>query len=319
MREERLQKVLASAGVGSRRACEQLILAGRVKVNGQIVTELGTKVDPNDDEIQVDGKPVQQPKRHHYIKLHKPRGVLSDIGGDTGGRETVADLLPFDSRRLFPVGRLDVHSEGLILMTDDGELAHKLTHPRYQHDKTYYVLVGERPSDEALEQLRTGIDLPDGRTAPAIVRVVRALPTDLKLSKGPTEGVWLEIVLREGKKRQIRHMTAAVGYPTLRLFRWAIGPLTLGQLKMRENVPLTPREVSALRALTSVARPLPSTRTPPPAKPAVIGLRGMRSQPGQERTETRTTNKPPARSPRRSEERPAPRPTGRAANKPKRK
>ncbi len=319
MREERLQKILAAAGVGSRRTCEQMIVDGRIKVNGQTVTELGTKVDPNDDQIQVDGKSVQLPKRHQYIKLHKPRGVLSDIGGDTGERETVADLLPPDSRRLFPVGRLDVHSEGLILMTDDGELAHKLTHPRFQHDKTYYVLVGERPSDSAIDQLRRGIDLPDGRTAPAEVRVVRALPTDLKLSKGPTEGVWLEIVLREGKKRQIRHMTAAVGYPTLRLFRWAIGSLTLGPLKMREHMPLTAREVSSLRALTSLARALPQES--PPARAAVIGLRGSRTPSNAQITEIRerTTGRAPARSPRRSVERPAPRPTGKSLGKAKRK
>jgi 23S rRNA pseudouridine2605 synthase len=258
MREERLQKILAAAGVASRRACEELIVAGRVQVNGHTVTELGTKVDPTNVQIQVDGKPVHLPQRHQYIKMHKPRGIISDIGGDAGERQTVADLLPPDSRRLFPVGRLDVHSEGLILLTDDGELAHKLTHPRFQHTKTYYVLVAERPTDLALNQLRRGIDLPEGRTAPAQVRVVNALPAELKLSKGPIEGVWLEIILREGKKRQIRHMTAAVGYPTLRLVRWAIGPLTLGDLKLREVKPLTGREVAALRTLVGLANALPS-------------------------------------------------------------
>lgn len=260
MSEERLQKVLAAAGVASRRACEELILAGRVKVNGVTVTELGTKVDPANVQIQVDGKPAHLPERHQYIKMHKPRGVISDIGGDPGARETVADLLPEGSRRLFPVGRLDVHSEGLILLTDDGELAHKLTHPRFEHPKTYYVLVGERPTDLALNQLRRGIDLPDGRTAPAQVHIVSTLPAELNLSKGPNEGVWLEIILREGKKRQIRHMTAAVGYPTLRLVRWAIGPLTLGELKLREVKHLTGREVAALRTLVGLANPLPPPR-----------------------------------------------------------
>lgn len=253
MAEERLQKVLAAAGVASRRACEKLIEEGRVQVNGHTITELGTKVDPNIVQLAVDGKPVNLPKRHIYIKLHKPRGVLGDIGGETDGRQTVADLLPDEMRRLFPVGRLDLHSEGLVLMTDDGELAHRLTHPRFEHAKTYYVLVEKRPEATALAQLREGIELPEGRTAPAEVRVVTSLPAELQLSKGPTEGVWLEIILREGKKRQIRHMTAAVGYPTLRLVRWAIGPLTLGTLKLREQRLLTRREVSELRAAASGA------------------------------------------------------------------
>jgi 23S rRNA pseudouridine2605 synthase len=247
MVEERLQKVLASAGIASRRASEELISAGRVTVNGHVVTELGTKVDPSRVQIAVDGKPVKFHKRHVYLKLHKPRGVISDIGGDMRGRQSVADLLPPEMRRLFPVGRLDLNSEGLILMTDDGELANKLTHPRYEHPKTYYALVADRPPASALEQLRQGVELSDGKTAPAEVRVVQALPAGMRLAAGPTNGVWLEIILREGKKRQIRHMTAAIGLPTLRLVRWAIGPLTLGDLKAGESVPLLRKEVAALQ------------------------------------------------------------------------
>lgn len=247
MSEERLQKILAAAGVASRRASEELIAAGRVAVNGKIVTELGTKVDPSRVQIAVDGKPVQAPKRNVYVKINKPRGVLSDVGGDTHGRRTVADLLPQEMRRLFPVGRLDLNSEGLVLMTDDGELANRLTHPRYEHAKTYYVLVGDRPSPSGLEKLRTGVELPDGMTSPADVRVVQQLPEAIRLAPGPTDGVWLEIVLREGKKRQIRHMTAAIGHPTLRLVRWAIGPLLLGDLKPGEQTPLSRNEVGVLR------------------------------------------------------------------------
>lgn len=247
MAEERLQKILAGAGVASRRTSEQMILAGRVKVNGHTVRELGTKVDPDVVQITVDGQPIQQPKRQVYIKMHKPRGVISDIGGDMRGRQSVADLLPPDMRRLFPVGRLDLNSEGLILLTDDGDLANKLSHPRYEHPKTYYVLVSDRPPVSALETLRTGVELPDGITAPAQVRVVPALPHGLRLAPGPTNGVWLEIVLREGKKRQIRHMTAAVGFPTLRLVRWAIGPLLLGDLPAGKQTPLIRREVADLR------------------------------------------------------------------------
>lgn len=248
MAEERLQKILAGAGVASRRASEELIVAGRVAVNGHTVTELGTKVDPEVVQISVDGKPIHLPKRQVYLKLHKPRGVISDIGGDTHGRKSVEDLLPPEMRRLFPVGRLDLNSEGLMLMTDDGELANKLTHPRYEHPKTYYVLLADRPPVSGLDQLRNGVELPEGKTAPAEVRVVQSLPQGLRLEPGPMDGVWLEIILREGKKRQIRHMTAAIGFPTLRLIRWAIGPLTLDDLKSGETVPLQRKEVGALRA-----------------------------------------------------------------------
>lgn len=263
MAEERLQKVLAGAGVASRRASEEMIVAGRVTVNGHTVTELGTKVDPDVVQIAVDGKPVKFNKRHVYLKLHKPRGVLSDIGGDTGGRQSVADLLPAEMRRLFPVGRLDLNSEGLILMTDDGDLANKLTHPRYEHPKTYYVLLAERPSANALEQLRQGVELEDGKTAPAEVRVVQSLPVGIRLAAGPTSGIWLEVVLREGKKRQIRHMTAAIGFPTLRLIRWSIGPLTLDDLKVGESVPLQRNEVAALRnAMREGGRPVVKVEDP---------------------------------------------------------
>ena len=246
MAEERLQKVLAAAGVASRRASEELIQSGRVTVDGRVVTELGTKVDPERATIQVDGRPIQLPPRHVYIKLYKPRGILSDIGGDTRGRQTVADLVPDLERRVFTVGRLDLNSEGLVLLTDDGKLAHKLTHPRYEHPKVYYVLVEQRPPEDALRRLARGIDLPDGRTAPAEVSVVDKLPAELHLGPGPKAGVWLRMVLREGKKRQIRHMTAAVEHPTLRLVRWSIGPLTLGTLGVGESAPLSGREVNAL-------------------------------------------------------------------------
>lgn len=303
MAEERLQKVLAGAGVASRRASEELITAGRVTVNGHTVTELGTKVDPAVVQIAVDGKPIKLHKRHVYLKLHKPRGVISDIGGDTQGRQSVADLLPAEMRRLFPVGRLDLNSEGLILMTDDGELANKLTHPRYEHPKTYYVLVAERPPADALEQLRQGIELEDGKTAPAEVRVVQGLPPGLRLASGPTSGIWLEIVLREGKKRQIRHMTAAIGFPTLRLIRWAIGPLTLDDLKVGESVHLKRNEVAALRnALREGGRPA-SPPDVPAARRRPRGDAGTARRFGRDRDEAParrrpSSGRPPGRTPR---------------------
>jgi 23S rRNA pseudouridine2605 synthase len=283
MPAERLQKLMAAAGIGSRRLCETLISEGRVQVNGKTVTELGVKADPARDRIFVDGKRLEFQPQHVYYKVHKPRGVISDIGGDevdlrTGElRRTVDDLLPPGHPRVFPVGRLDLHSEGLILLTDDGELANRLTHPRYQHPKTYYVLLGEQPSQESLVRLRNGVDLPEGRSAPAEVMIVSYLPATLKLSKGPNEGVWLRVVLREGKKRQIRHMTAAVGYPTLRLLRWAIGPLTLGDLELGQARPLTTDEINALRklaGLTTIKEPKTEQRNLPGADKPGTGRTG---------------------------------------------
>ncbi len=253
MAEERLHKVMAAAGFGSRRACEQMIIEGHVQVDGRTVTEVGVKVDPANVTILVDGQTLSMPTRHIYIKLNKPRGIISDIGGDTGSHQSVAALLPEEMRRVFPVGRLDLNSEGLILLTDDGELAHHLTHPSFEHPKTYYVLVDEQPSMTTLETLRTGVPLPEGRSAPARVRTVDGLPAELVLGKGPTKGVWLEITLREGKKRQIRHMLAAVNHPVLRLVRFGIGPLTMGRVKPGEWTKLGGREAAQLRTFAGLA------------------------------------------------------------------
>lgn len=242
-----MQKVMAAAGVASRRASEKLISAGRVQVNGEVITSLGTKVDPASAKILVDGRPISVSQENVYYKVYKPRDVLSDIGGDARGRRTVAELLPPDVGRVFPVGRLDLNSEGLVLLTDDGELAHKLTHPRFEHPKTYYVLVEQRPPVEALLRLREGIELETGRTAPAQVEIAERLPARLMLDKGYQKGVWLRIVLREGKKRQIRHMISAVELRLHRLIRWSIGPLTLDNLLPGQARPLTPGEITALR------------------------------------------------------------------------
>jgi 23S rRNA pseudouridine2605 synthase len=263
MAEERLQKVLAAAGVASRRASEELIAAGRVRVNGKVVTEPGTKVDPEKAQIQVDGKAVVQSKRHVYIKLHKPRGFLSDIGGDARDRATVEKLLPPGVGRVFPVGRLDYNSEGLMLFTDDGALAHQLTHPRFEHPKIYYVLVRQHPDEEALNRLRSGVEIESGPTAPAKVEVVENLPDGLVLSSGDRRGVWLRFVLREGKKRQIRHMVAEVGVEMVRLVRWSIGSLTLQYLPPGEARILTEREVGSLRQMVSRGQlPRPSKKRP---------------------------------------------------------
>jgi len=169
--EDRLQKILARAGFGSRRACEELIRQGRVVVNGQ-VARLGQKADPGHDHVTVDGKPVRVKQSHTYVALHKPRGVLSDEGDGLGRFPTVRGLVPLLGR-LFPVGRLDLRSEGLILLTDDGDLVYQLTHPRFGHEKEYRALVGSEPDEATLEKWRRGVFLDGRRTAPAEVTVAR--------------------------------------------------------------------------------------------------------------------------------------------------
>lgn len=233
--DERLQKILARAGYGARRACEDLIRQGRVTVNGQ-VAQLGQKADPDRDRIEVDGRPVRLPRAFTYIALHKPPGVLSDEGDGSGRRPTVLDLVKHPGR-LFPVGRLDLRSEGLVLLTDDGDLALRLTHPRFGHEKEYHVLVEGRPSEETLERWRRGVELDGELTAPAEVQVLR------------TEGerTWLRVVLREGRKRQIRRVAAQLGHPVVRLIRVRIGPVRLGDLPPGKWRHLTPAEVRALR------------------------------------------------------------------------
>ncbi len=239
---ERLQKFLARAGVASRRHAEALIEDGRVRVNGQVVRQLGTKVQPGKDEVQVDGRVVQPSASQVYIVLHKPAGVVT-TASDPEGRQTVLDLLPqeLQAQRLFPVGRLDLDSEGLLLLTNDGEFALHLTHPRYEQEKEYHALVQGRPAPEKLEALRRGVLLPDERrpTAPARVQFLRA--EDERTS-------WVAVTLHEGRKRQVRRMLAAVGHQVVRLIRVRVGPLWLGNLPPGRWRALTAEEVRRLRA-----------------------------------------------------------------------
>lgn len=237
--EERLQKILARHGFGSRRASEEFIVAGRVRVNGRIA-QLGQKADPEQDIIEVDGKklPRTSPKLV-YIALNKPRGVLSDINPDDD-RPNVLDIVPV-SGHLFTVGRLDINSEGLILLTNDGDLANKLTHPRYGHEKEYRVLVARRPDEEQLTIWRRGVVLADGyRTAPAKV--------DIEMTAG--ERAWLRVTMHEGKKRQIREIGSRIGLPVNRIIRIRIGTLELGNLKPKEWRYLKPQEIERLKAST---------------------------------------------------------------------
>ncbi|MCR4412088.1 MAG: rRNA pseudouridine synthase [Thermoguttaceae bacterium] len=232
---ERLQKVLAAAGLGSRRQCEELIRTGRVEVDRRVVTELGTRVDPTRQEIRVDGDLLRQPERL-YFAVNKPSGVVS-TNRDPAGRRRVIDLVPTRGHeRLFSVGRLDLYSEGLILVTNDGELANRLTHPRYEVEKTYRVLVAGSPSREVLDQLRRGVHLAEG--------VARASRIEVK--KQLKQSTVLEITLKEGKNREIRRILARVGHKVLRLLRISVGPIRLGKLPPGACRRLSRAEVDAL-------------------------------------------------------------------------
>jgi 23S rRNA pseudouridine2605 synthase len=246
---ERLQKVLAHAGVASRRKSEELIRQRRVTVNGKVVTELGTKVIPGRDEIRVDGQRVESAASRVYIMLNKPQGVLSTME-DPRGRRALGDLVQVPTR-LYPVGRLDAKSQGLILLTDDGELANLLTHPRYQHEKEYRVLVNGFPSDQTLEAWQRGVVLEGKPTAPARVEV-------LYKQKNAT---LLRITMFEGRKRQIREVAALLGHPVRELTRVRLGPLQLGTLEAGMWRYLTPKEVSRLDSLKRSSRKRKGPRT----------------------------------------------------------
>jgi pseudouridine synthase len=243
---ERLQKALARAGVASRRHAEELIVAGAVTVNGQVVRELGTRVDLERDEVRVHGRLVRLPEEAPlYVLLNKPTDTVTTVH-DPEGRRTVLDLLPEEwrARRVYPVGRLDRYTEGLLLLTNDGELALRLTHPRYALAKEYHALVAGLPTSAALRRLERGVFL-EGETratAPARVWVMR--------SQG--EATWVGVEIHEGRNRQVRRMLEAVGYRTLRLRRVRVGPLGLGTLKLGAARLLTVGEVAALRAAVEI-------------------------------------------------------------------
>ncbi len=248
----RLQKILSASGVASRRASEQLILEGRVMVNGETVRELGSKADPDKDVIKVDGRRIKTAAiTHRYIALYKPKGYVT-TRKDPEGRKTVMDLVG-EGSYIYPVGRLDYDSEGLLLMTTDGDLAARLMHPRHEVEKEYEAIVMGAPDQRAVEKLRKGVFIEGGRTSPAHVRVgttVRAgRPTTL-----------LNITIHEGRNRQIRNMCSAVGLPVRDLRRIRMGPITLGRLKPGQWRDLTPAEVRRLKAPQSRAGAPPTRR-----------------------------------------------------------
>lgn len=235
MEKERVQKLLAATGYGSRRSCEAIIESGRVTVNGKII-HLGDKADIVKDDIRVDGEAIKNTERKIYIALNKPKGYLSDVD-QTHPQPNINELVNLPEH-LFAVGRLDLDSEGLVLMTNDGELANRLTHPRYQHDKEYEVFVIAEPDSEQLEIWRRGVVLEDGyRTMPAKVELIS------KLNKG----AWLRVIMREGKKRQIRKVGARIGLPVSKIKRVRIGTLKLGTLKTGEWRHLTSKEITILK------------------------------------------------------------------------
>jgi len=234
-RAQRLQKVLAAAGLGSRRQCEELILAGRVEVDRQVVSELGARVDAQAQEVRVDGVPLHG-ARLVYFAVNKPDGVIS-TSRDPSGRPRVIDLLPKGNTRLFAVGRLDLHSEGLILLTNDGELANRLTHPRYGVEKTYRVTVAGVPTRDVLARLHRGIRLAEAW--------VHARGIKIKLAR--KKSAVLEMVLDEGRNREIRRALARVGHKVLQLQRVAVGPVRLGNLEPGQYRPLRRQEIQALR------------------------------------------------------------------------
>jgi 23S rRNA pseudouridine2605 synthase len=232
---ERLQKLLAQAGYGSRRACEEFIVEGRVRVNGQVAI-LGQKADPAKDKITLDGKALPKAETLTYIALYKPRNILSAAEGQDD-RQTVRDLVPVDGH-LYPVGRLDFDSEGLILMTNDGDLTNKLTHPRYGHEKEYRVLLARRPDNEQLATWRRGVVLEDG---------YKTAPCDVRFQSTSGKGAWIRVVMGEGRKRQIREIGKLLGLPVVRIIRVRIGTLRLDHLKPREWRYLAAEEVKALK------------------------------------------------------------------------
>lgn len=231
---DRLQKILANAGYGSRRACEQMVEEGRVAVDGRIA-QLGDKADPTTQRITLDGVPIRKPQAKTYIAIYKPRGFITTTN-DPEGRRTVMDLVNLP-QRLYPVGRLDADSEGLILLTDDGELTERLTHPRYGHPRVYRVLVSGEPTDETLERWRRGITL-DGK---------RSRFDKLTVEHRDHDQTWLRVTVHEGRKHLVRRIVAALGHPTKRLIRVEMGSLQLGDLTTRRWRYLRESEIQKLR------------------------------------------------------------------------
>jgi pseudouridine synthase len=269
----RLNKLLSQAGIASRRLADELIAQGRVEVNGRVVTELGAKADPAHDDVRVDGRRLKAAPARRYLLMNKPRGVVS-TRSDPQQRRTVIDLLAAAgvTGYFYPVGRLDYDSEGLILLTNDGDFAEKVTHPRYELERTYEALVAGVPDERSLERLRRGVVVDGRKTLPATVRLVRVTEG----RRGPQ--ALLEITLREGRNRQVRHMCDAIAHPVDRLRRIRIGGLSDQQLRPGAVRDLTPDEVAAIIGAPKRAAPSKAGSRTRPAR-SVSSDRPRRSRP----------------------------------------
>ncbi|MBO2945060.1 rRNA pseudouridine synthase [Paenibacillus sp. F411] len=251
---ERLQKIMAQAGIASRRKCEELILGGKVQVNGETVTALGTKADPDQDEITVSGKPIKNEKKV-YVMLNKPKGVITSAS-DPEGRKIVSDYLKGVRERVYPIGRLDYDTEGLLLLTNDGEFANLLSHPKYHVPKTYLATVKGVPHGEGLDKLRQGIMLEDGMTSPAEVEYKDVDPDNKQAV--------ISITIHEGRNRQVRRMFEAINHPVIRLKRISYGDLLLQNLKRGIYRHLTPDEINRLVQMAMSAKnSKPEGKRPP--------------------------------------------------------
>jgi len=281
---ERIQKIISAAGITSRRAAEQLILDGRVRVNGQVVTALGTKADASKDHIKVDGKLINPKQPLVYVMLNKPAGYVTTMA-DPEGRPTVLSLLRGLKIRVYPVGRLDYNTEGLLLLTNDGDFAHLITHPKHEFPKTYRVKVKGVLEDHQIAQLESGIYLDDGKTAPAKLR---------KISKEEANS-WLEITIHEGRKRQVRRMFDRVGHSVIKLKRIKTGNLILGDLPDGAFRYLAPEEVEALKEFAVREVKIGTTSPKPDRKHAIRDERAQRPK-----------HKPAASFGREARERPRP-------------
>lgn len=235
--EERLQKFMASCGVASRRKCEEIILAGRVKVNGKVVSELGVKVDPSKDKVEYEGKVINKEENKVYIMLNKPEGYITSVK-DEKGRKTILDIVKV-KERIYPVGRLDYDSSGLLILTNDGDMYNKIIHPRVEITKKYIVVVEGEFKERELKKFRSGVDIGGYITAPAEIKV-------LKFEDNKTT---IEVGIHEGKNRQIRRMCSALNHNVLALKRVAVGNIKLGNLKRGEYRPLTKEELNYIREL----------------------------------------------------------------------
>jgi len=306
MQQERLQKIIAHAGVSSRREAEAMIREGRVTLNGRVVTELGTRADPDRDHIKVDGKLITKAEPHRYILLYKPKEVMTTVE-DPQGRRTVIDLVRGIRERIYPVGRLDFHSEGLVLLTNDGELAFKVSHPTHGSVKTYSVKVRGVPEERLVDKLRRGITIDGKRTLPCDIERMRTT------GKSDDEGnSWFEVKLREGRTQQIRKMFQAVGHPVSKLRRVAIGPISDPKLTPGVWRELTKHEVKMLETMKEMKKPAkrrvaagPASRKKPAkaAKRPTAAKRSAAARPKARTTAARTA--PTRTSTRRT---PSPRP-----------